>query len=113
MLHSYYKGYRWTDDENRGIESVLLPGIGAANLYIEYMDTKRFYSRGSLEDFPEIYRRKFRLHHFDAIVATDNNAFDFLREHRDQLSRHASGVLRGQLFPGGRPRRAQPLHGSQ
>ena len=85
VLHSYYKGYRWTDDENRGIESVLLPRIGAANLYIEYMDTKRFYTRQSLEEFPEIYRRKFRWHHFDAIVATDNNAFDFLRRHRDQL----------------------------
>jgi len=85
VLHSYYKGYRWTDDENRGIESVLLPRLGPANLYIEYMDTKRFYSRGSLDDFPEIYRRKFRLHHFDAIIATDNNAFDFLREHRDEL----------------------------
>ncbi|HTX35219.1 MAG TPA: PAS domain S-box protein [Bryobacteraceae bacterium] len=85
MLHSYYKGYRWTDDENRGIESVLLPAIGAANLYIEYMDTKRFYTRESLEEFPEIYRRKFRWHHFDAIVATDNNAFDFLRAYRDRL----------------------------
>ena len=28
VLHSYYKGYRWTDDENRGIESVLLPQLG-------------------------------------------------------------------------------------
>jgi len=85
VLHSYYKGYRWTDDENRGIESALLPRIGAANLYIEYMDTKRFYSRGSMEEFPEIYRRKFRYHHFDVIVATDNNAFDFLLDYRDEL----------------------------
>ncbi len=85
VLHSYYKGYRWTDDEGRGIDSVLLPELGASNLYIEYMDTKRFFGPGALEQFPDVYRRKFIAHHFDAIVATDNNAFDFLREYRDRL----------------------------
>lgn len=85
VLHSYYKGYRWTDDEGRGIDSVLLPELGASNLYIEYMDTKRFYGPGSVAQFPDIYRRKFASHHFDVIVATDNNAFDFLRAYRDQV----------------------------
>ena len=85
VLHSYYKGYRWTDDENRGIDSVLLPELGASNIYIEYMDTKRFYGSDSLEHFPDLYRRRFASHHFDVIVATDNNAFDFLREYRDRL----------------------------
>jgi len=85
VLHSYYKGYRWTDDEGRGIDSVLLPELGASNLYVEYMDTKRFFGPGSLEQFPDVYRRKFLSHHFDVIVATDNNAFDFLRAYRDRL----------------------------
>ena len=85
VLHSYYKGYRWTDDEGRGIDSVLLPEVGASNLYIEYMDTKRFFGPGALEQFPDVYRRKFMSHHFDVIVATDNNAFDFLRQYRDRL----------------------------
>ena len=61
VLHSYYKGYRWTDDEGRGIDSVLLPELGASNIYIEYMDTKRFYGRDSLEQFPDVYRRQVRL----------------------------------------------------
>ncbi len=85
VLHSYYKGFRWTDDEGRGIDSVLLPVLGASNIYIEYMDTKRFFGPGAIEQFPEIYRRKFMLHHFDVIIATDNNAFDFLRKYRDEL----------------------------
>ena len=85
VLHSYYKGFRWTDDEGRGIDSVLIPALGASNLYIEYMDTKRFFGPGSVEQFPDVYRRKFGSHRFDAIVATDNNAFDFLRAYRDRL----------------------------
>ena len=52
VLHSYYKGYRWTDDEGRGLDSVLLPELGASNIYIEYMDTKRFYGRDSKSSFP-------------------------------------------------------------
>jgi PAS domain S-box-containing protein len=85
ILHSYYKGYRWTDDENRGIDSVLSPALGAANIYIEYMDTKRFSGRDSLEQLSEVYRQRLASHHFDVIVATDNNAFDFLRQYRDRL----------------------------
>jgi PAS domain S-box-containing protein len=85
ILHSYYKGYRWTDDENRGIDSVLSPAVGSANLYIEYMDTKRFSGRDFLDQLPEVYRRRLVSRHFDVIVATDNNAFDFLRQYRDHL----------------------------
>jgi PAS domain S-box-containing protein len=85
VLHSYYKGYRWTDDENRGIDSVLLAELGASNIYIEYMDTKRFFGSDALQQFPDVYRRKFMALRFDVIVATDNNAFDFLLQYRDRL----------------------------
>ena len=85
ILHSYYKGYRWTDDENRGMESVLLRELQPADIYVEYMDTKRFYEPRYVDQFPEIYRRKFMFHHFDVILASDNNAFDFLRHYRDTL----------------------------
>jgi PAS domain S-box-containing protein len=98
VLHSYYKGYRWTDDEGRGIDSVLLPELGASNLYIEYMDTKRFFGPGSLEQFPDVYRRKFMSHRFDVIVATDNNAFDFLRQYRDRLFPNTPVVFCGVNF---------------
>jgi PAS domain S-box-containing protein len=98
VLHSYYKGYRWTDDEGRGIDSVLLPELGASNIYIEYMDTKRFYGPESQVQFPEIYARKFASHHFDAIVATDNDAFDFLREYRDKLFPNTPVVFCGVNF---------------
>jgi len=41
VIHSYYQGYKWTDDENAGIEAVLKDVVGTGNLHIEYMDTKR------------------------------------------------------------------------
>jgi len=55
VLHSYYEGDRWTDDEGCGLDSVLLPELGAGSIYIEYMDTRRFYGRDSQGQFPKLY----------------------------------------------------------
>ncbi len=35
VLHSYYKGYKWADDEHRGITSVLEPVLGVENVFVE------------------------------------------------------------------------------
>ena len=59
IASTYAPDVRWTDDEGRGIDSVLLPELGASNIYIEYMDTKRFYGRDSQVQFPDLYARKF------------------------------------------------------
>jgi signal transduction histidine kinase len=85
VLHSYYQGYKWTDDENRGIESVLKPVLGTNNLYIEYMDTKKIFGDLYSQRLYEVYKLKYRNFKFDAIMVTDNNAFEFMRKYRNDL----------------------------
>jgi signal transduction histidine kinase len=85
VLHSYYQGYKWTDDENRGIQSILKPFIGTNNLYIEYMDTKKIFGDLYSQRLYEVYKLKYKNFKFDAIIVTDNNAFDFIRKYRDDL----------------------------
>ncbi len=85
LLHSYYRGYKWDDDEHRGIISVLEPAIGTGGIYVEYMDTKRFFSDQYVAQLPEVYRRKYAALRFDVVLVTDNNAFDFMREHGESL----------------------------
>ena len=85
ILHSYYKGYKWTDDEHKGIESVLGPKIGNNNLYVEYMDTKKIYGDLYSQRLLEVYKLKYKNFKFDTIIATDNNAFEFLLKYRDIL----------------------------
>ena len=85
VLHSYYQGYKWTDDENRGIESILKPVIGTNNLYIEYMDTKKIFGDLYSQRLYEVYKLKYKNFKFDVIIVTDNNAFDFMRKYRDDL----------------------------
>jgi PAS domain S-box-containing protein len=85
VLHSYYKGYKWTDDENRGIASALEPVLGVENVFVEYMDTKRFFEERYVSQLPEAYRRKYLDHRINLVVATDDRALEFLVEHRDDV----------------------------
>ncbi|OPY68623.1 MAG: Oxygen sensor histidine kinase NreB [Syntrophorhabdaceae bacterium PtaU1.Bin034] len=85
VLHSYYQGYKWTDDENAGIESVLKPVVGRNNLHIEYMDTKKVFGDLYSQRLYEVYKLKYRNYKFDLIIVTDNNALDFMRKYRDRL----------------------------
>ncbi|MBA4418710.1 MAG: hypothetical protein C0392_12500 [Syntrophus sp. (in: bacteria)] len=85
VLHSYSQGYRWTDDENAGIESVLKLVLRASNLHIEYMDTNKVSGDLYLKRLYEVYKLKYKNVKFDVIIVTDNNAFDFIQKYREAL----------------------------
>jgi signal transduction histidine kinase/ABC-type uncharacterized transport system substrate-binding protein len=85
ILHSYYQGYKWTDDEHAGIESVLKPVIGRNNIHIEYMDTKKVFGDLYSQRLYEVYKLKYNNYKFDLIITTDNNAFEFMLKYRDEL----------------------------
>lgn len=85
VLHSYYKGYKWTDDEHRGLTTVLEPAVGAENIYVEYLDTKRFYWDSYVSQLSAVYRQKYGPYRPDLVLVTDNNAFDFMRRFGDSL----------------------------
>ncbi|MHB8797277.1 MAG: PAS domain S-box protein [Thermoanaerobaculia bacterium] len=85
VLHSYYKGYKWADDEHRGITSVLEPVLGVENVFVEYMDTKRFYEARHVAQLPDVYARKYADHRIDLVVGVDDRAVEFLVDHRDEV----------------------------
>ncbi|HEX8960281.1 MAG TPA: ABC transporter substrate binding protein [Geobacteraceae bacterium] len=85
VLHSYHQGYRWTDDLTRGIEASLRGDGAGVRLHYEYMDTKRVSGPAYFRLLYATYRYKFSRSRFDAIIATDNDAFDFLLAYRDEL----------------------------
>ena len=86
VLHSYYKGYKWADDEHRGISSVLEPVLGVENVFVEYMDTKRFFEERYVSSSSRRFTGGSTLdHRIDLVVAIDDRALDFLVEHRDDV----------------------------
>lgn len=95
ILNSYHEGYKWTDDETHGV----IEGIGATSgdvkFYIEYMGTKWAFDKEYFGLLRDTYTRKYRDINFDVIIATDNDAFNFLRTYRDTVFGRVPSVFCG------------------
>jgi PAS domain S-box-containing protein len=85
ILNSYDPGYQWTDDETSGARAGLKKANGEVKVYVEYMGAKLVNDREYIEHLRQLYRHKYEHVHLDAIISTDNDAFEFLRAHRDEV----------------------------
>ncbi|GFK95042.1 Sensor histidine kinase YpdA [Fundidesulfovibrio magnetotacticus] len=97
LLHSYHQGLNWTDGVDAGIRSVLagLPGV---ELYTEYLDAKRLHAP---EDAPALAGRlqaKYARVPMDVVVASDDDAFQFLLGWRAKVFPGARVVFCGVNF---------------
>lgn len=84
VLHSYHQGLAWTDSITSGIRTVFKdrPDI---NLIFEYLDTKRNYNEEYFTALQNIYKVKAKQIPFQAIITSDNAAFDFMKDHGSQF----------------------------
>lgn len=85
VLHSYNVGFRWTDDILRGITERLAGAPGGAELHVEYMDTKRHPEPEFTYLNYLLLREKYRFTKFAAVLTSDDNAFNFARQYRNNL----------------------------
>jgi len=85
VLHSYHQGYLWTDMIQEGLSRTIAATFPKAELYVEYMNTKRQSANTLFPILPELYKRSYSGIKFDLIIASDNNALDFLLLYRDRL----------------------------
>ncbi|NQY24390.1 MAG: PAS domain-containing protein [Campylobacteraceae bacterium] len=84
LIHSYHKGYIWSDDISKSIEEKLKP-YENIELTTVYMDTKRVAGPIYLDKLASLYKDQFQKRKFDLIIASDNNAFDFVIRYHDYL----------------------------
>ncbi len=85
LIHSYQQGMSWVKEMERGVRDELSAENDEVILQIENMDTKRHHSAGYLNSLVSHYIEKYRESTFDLILATDNQAYDFLLTYRDAL----------------------------
>ncbi len=86
IIHSYHQGLSWSDNLLQGFLSVVDPEAQAAEVYVEYLDAKRFaLTPADYARFAELYRAKYAGVTFDLIVVADNNAFDFAKQYYAEL----------------------------
>ncbi len=84
LLHSYHKGYKWSDDISKAIEDKF-----ASHKNIElttmYMDTKRILDPIYLNKLANLYKEQLSNRHFDLIIVSDNNALEFMIRYHEYL----------------------------
>ncbi len=84
-LNSYHNGYKWSDGLLEGVRTVLNGSQFKVDLQIEYMDAKKFNYEVISKNLLALYKEKFKNESFDIIVISDNDALNFINQHRRQL----------------------------
>jgi diguanylate cyclase (GGDEF)-like protein len=85
IVNSYHHGYKWTDDEMDGIISALDPKKNNIQVYVEYMGAKWASGDQYFLQLAQTLKDKYKAVSFDVIIASDNEAVEFLKKYRDAM----------------------------
>ncbi len=83
LLHSYHKGYEWSDAISKAVEDSFQDT--QVEITTEYMDTKRVYNKAYIDKLLELYQAQYSNRKFDLIIASDNNALEFLNSNHNKI----------------------------
>ena len=95
ILHSYHEHLKWTANINKGINTIIEDNFPNAEIYLEYMDTKRYSDLLHTENLYKTFLHKFSKIKFDLIFTSDNNAFEFVKKHNKKLFHESPVVFNG------------------
>ncbi len=85
LLNSYHQGFTWTDQQVDGIFAGLKEQSPEAEVYVEYLDGKRFPGPARLQRSRETLQQYAAEHKPDILLTTDNLALDFALQERESL----------------------------
>ena len=86
VLNSFNPGYSWTDKMLQGISETFSKSGLTIDSSVRFMDMKRIKrSDEYFRKLQEMLESGYRNINFDAILACDNDALDFIRIYRDKL----------------------------
>ena len=85
IINSYHKGFTWTDNQVFAAQEVLESAFDNLEIHVEYMDTKRIYTKDYLEKLSQIYQLKYANIKLSAIITTDDNALRFVMRHHNDI----------------------------
>ncbi|WP_024953950.1 sensor histidine kinase [Sulfurospirillum arcachonense] len=94
LVHSYHKGYKWSDDISKVFEN-RFELRGDAHITTIYMDTKRVNTPTYIDRLFKLYKEQFKQRNFDLIVTVDNNALAFVMKYHEQLFKNVPIVFLG------------------
>jgi len=89
IINSYNNGFKWTDDQVKGIIETLQSSNNNIIIYTEYLDWKNFPNTEVLEKQFALFQTKYTSIPIDLIITTDDAAMQFAIDYRDELFNHA------------------------
>lgn len=84
MLNSYHANYDWTEELIRSVRSTLRKNYDL-EIWVEFMDTKRYSGADYFQQLARLYRFKYQQKRIDLILSTDDPALQFLLQYREEL----------------------------
>ena len=94
LVHSYHRGYKWSDDISKVIER-RFEKSNTTSLTTVYMDTKKVATSLYFDRLFELYEEQFRGRGFDLIIAADNNALELVIRYHEHLFKNLPVVFLG------------------
>ena len=96
LVNSYSENLPWTKSITNAVEDSLRNERRLeCELGVEYMDTKNTFTDEYLLKLRDIYALKYKDTVFDAVIATDDDAFNFCIKYHEELFRGVSLVFCG------------------
>ena len=84
-LNSYHHGYQWSDSIHDGIRETLDGSPYKIDLQVEYLDAKRYNTDPVIQSLLAVFQQKYAGEHFDAVIVSDDDAFNFALQARPRL----------------------------
>lgn len=85
VVHSYNPDLSWTSDIHRGITEILAQSNRVYSLSTEYLDAKRYPQQDLLDMQSELIATHVRKSSFNAVIVSDDAAFNFILQKREEL----------------------------
>ncbi len=95
ILNSYNEGTTWTKDQNHGIIEKIEEANNSSAIYVENLDWKNYPYEENLNYLYDYYKYKYQGKQLDLIITTDDLAFIFALENREEIFSNATIVFSG------------------
>lgn len=85
LINSYDQSYTWTSNITKAVTDKLAASGLTYNLEVENMDTKRVNDSAYQQLILDVYKYKFSKFKYDIVLTSDDDAFNLVLKHRDEL----------------------------
>jgi PAS domain S-box-containing protein len=93
ILNSYHSEYEWTRDQVEGFSQTVRARFPDAEIFTEFLDSKRIDRSTFLRSFASMLSEKYRGMRFSLVYATDDIALEFAQSFSEFVWNHSTPIV--------------------